>query len=64
MHCQSYLGYHKVQFFLFLIHINGVNDVNLSPGSNLVLYADDMLLYAFVVRAYTYYNYAIKLRNH
>ena len=30
---------------LFLIYIDGVNNVTLSPGSNLVVYADDMLLY-------------------
>ena len=29
----------------FVIYIDGVNKVTLSPGSNLVLYADDMLLY-------------------
>ena len=29
---------------LFLIYIDGINGLNLSPGSNLVLYADDMLL--------------------
>ena len=30
---------------LFLIYIDGVNNIGLSVGSNLVLYADDMLLY-------------------
>ena len=30
---------------LFLIYIDGINGLSLSPGSNLVLYADDMLLY-------------------
>ena len=30
---------------LFLMYIDGVNNIGLSVGSNLVLYADDMLLY-------------------
>ena len=43
---------------LFLIYIDGVNSVSLSPGSNLVLYADDniMLLYGPILTPddYTY----------
>ena len=34
---------------LFLIYINNVNDLILSPGSKLVLYADDILLYRPIV---------------
>ena len=30
---------------LFLIHINDVTNIELSPGTHLSLYADDMLLY-------------------
>ena len=33
---------------LFLIYINGITDVELAPGSRLVLYADDVLIYSAV----------------
>ena len=34
---------------LFLLYINDVNDLILSPGSKLVLYADDILLYRPII---------------
>ena len=34
---------------LFLLYINDINDLILSPGSKLVLYADDILLYHPIV---------------
>ena len=40
---------------LFLLYVNDVNDVALSEGTKLILYADDILLYR---RIYTEKDYA------
>ena len=41
---------------LFLLYVNDVNDVALSEGTKLILYADDILLYR---RIYTEKDYAV-----
>lgn len=41
---------------LFLLYVNDVNDVGLSEGSKLILYADDILLYR---KIYTEQDYAV-----
>jgi len=39
---------------LFLIYINGIDDIPLSPGTKLVIYADDVLLYKPIRSAVEY----------
>ena len=39
---------------LFLIYMNGINELPLSPESKLVMYADDILLYRLIRQASDY----------